>query len=94
MNEQRGTRSVEQYLDEVLSLVEPLGDVFMEPFTRAAGQTLAEPVTSLGQVPAFTNSGMDGFAVHGADLRPGAVLREVADVPAGSSADPAVAPGE
>ena len=86
--------TVEQYLEEVLGLVEPLGDVFMEPFTRAAGRTLAEPVTSRGPVPAFANSAMDGFAVHAADLVPGAVLREVADVPAGSSDDPAVGGGE
>lgn len=94
MNEPRPTRTVEQYLDEVLSLVEPLADVFMEPYTRASGLTLAEPVTSRGPVPAFTNSGMDGFAVHASDLAVGAVLREVADVAAGSSQDPAVGRGE
>jgi len=94
VNEPRPTRTVEQYLDEVLSLVAPLDDVFMEPYTRAAGLTLAEPVTSRGPVPAFTNSGMDGFAVHGDDLAVGAVLLEVADVPAGSSEDPAVGSGQ
>lgn len=86
--------TVEQYLDEVLGLVAPLADVFMEPYTRAAGQTLAEPVTSRGQVPAFANSAMDGFAVRHADLRPEVTLREVADVPAGSADDPPLGDGE
>ena len=94
MTEQRRSLSVEQYLDEVLALVEPLTDVFMEPYTRAAGLTLAEPVTSRGPVPAFANSAMDGFAVRHVDLRPEVVLREVADIPAGSDADPFVGPGE
>lgn len=86
--------TVEQYLDEVLALVAPLTDIVMEPAPRALGRTLGEPVTSRGPVPAFANSGMDGFAVHGADLAPGVVLREVADVPAGSTEDPAVGRGE
>ena len=94
MTNERRSLTVEQYLDEVLALVAPLTDVFMEPFTRAAGLTLAEPVTSRGPVPAFANSAMDGFAVRHADLRPGVVLREVADVPAGAASDPAVGPGE
>lgn len=94
MTNERPTLTVEQYLDEVLALVAPLTDVFMEPFTRAAGLTLAEPVTSRGPVPAFANSAMDGFAVRHADLRPGVVLREVADVPAGAASDPTVGPGE
>lgn len=85
---------MEQYLDEVVGLVEPLGDAFCEPYTRAAGRTLAEPVTSRGPVPAFANSAMDGFAVRHADLTTDGALREVADVPAGSDADPAVGPGE
>lgn len=94
MSDVRPLLSVEQYLEEVLALVAPLPDVVMEPFTRASGRTLGEPVTSRGPVPAFANSGMDGFAVRAADLAPGAVLREVADVPAGSADDPAVGPGE
>ncbi len=86
--------TVEEYLAEVLALVAPLTDVVMEPAPRALGRTLGEPVTSRAAVPAFANSGMDGFAVHAADLAPGAVLREVADVPAGSGEDPAVGRGE
>nr|NLI50419.1 molybdopterin molybdotransferase MoeA [Propionibacterium sp.] len=92
--EERVKLTVEGYLAEVLALVAPLTDVVMEPAPRAVGRTLGEPVTSRGAVPAFANSGMDGFAVHAADLVPGAVLREVADLPAGSGDDPAVGPGE
>jgi molybdopterin molybdotransferase len=94
VTEARRSLTVEQYLDEVLALVSPLTDAFMEPYTRAAGLTLAEPVTSRGAVPAFANSAMDGFAVRHADLHPGVVLREVADVPAGAASDPEVGPGE
>lgn len=90
----RAQLTVEQYLDEVLALVAPLTDVFMEPYTRAAGRVLAEPVAARGPVPAFANSAMDGFAVRHADLAPGAVLREVASVPAGSAEDPRLGAGE
>lgn len=89
----RALLSVDAYLEEVLSLVAPLTAEEV-PLPEAAGRTLAAPVTSRGPVPAFANSAMDGFAVRHADLRPGVVLREVADVPAGSSADPAVGAGE
>jgi len=85
--------NVEQYLEEILGLVEPLG-VETLPLAEAAGRVLAEPVTSADRVPAFANSAMDGFAVRHADLSPGVVLREVADIPAGSSDDPALGPGE
>ena len=94
VSEVRPLLSVEEYLDEVLALVAPLADVVMEPFTRASGRTLGEPVTSRGMVPAFANSGMDGFAVRAVDLAAGGVLREVADVPAGSADDPSVGPGQ
>ena len=85
--------SVEEYLAEVLALVERLA---AEPMALrdAEGRTLASPVTASGPVPAFANSAMDGFAVRHADLTTGVVLAVVADVPAGSGADPALRPGE
>ncbi|HSN43880.1 MAG TPA: gephyrin-like molybdotransferase Glp, partial [Propionibacteriaceae bacterium] len=45
-------------------------------------------------VPAFANSAMDGFAVRHCDLAAGVALQVVADVPAGSSADPDFGAGE
>src|SRR5207237_658548 len=35
-------------------------------------------------VPGFDNSAMDGYAVRAADVKPGAVLRLIDDLPAGS----------
>ena len=70
--------SVEQYLEEVLALVEPLGSERL-PLVQADGRVLAEAVTSAEQVPTFANSAMDGFAVRHADLSLGVVLREVAE---------------
>ena len=81
-----------EYLAEILALVEPLADTEDVPVAAASGRTLAAPVTSRGPVPAFANSAMDGFAVRHEHLAPGVVLRVVADVPAGSSADPRIGP--
>lgn len=84
----------DEYLAEVLALVTPLTDTDLLALADAAGRTLAAPVVSRGPVPAFANSAMDGFACRHADLAPGAVLRVVADLPAGSGLDPGIAPGE
>ncbi len=65
----------------------------------AAGRTLAADVLAARDVPTFDNSAMDGFAVRFDDVAgvaPGrpVVLEVVADVPAGSSLDPALLPGQ
>ena len=65
----------------------------------AAGRTLAEPVLAAHDLPGFDNSSMDGFAVRFADVEAAdaaspATLRVVADLPAGTADDPALAPGE
>ncbi len=80
--------SVEEYLAEVLALVTPLSDVEAVPLADAAGRTLAEPVLSRTDVPAFANSAMDGYAVRAADLVPGVVLHVTGEVLAGSGEDP------
>lgn len=86
--------SVEEYLAELLALVRPLPEVEEVELAEASGRTLAEPVTSRTDVPAVTNSAMDGFAVRAADLAPGTSLEVVAEVLAGSSADPAIGAGQ
>lgn len=88
--------SVEDYLAEVLALVEPLGEREVLPLhdPALAGRVLGEPLLARVDVPGFANSAMDGFAVRHEDLTIAAVLREVADVPAGSGLDPALAAGE
>lgn len=90
---ERRRLSVEEYLGEVLALVAPL-EAEVLPLSGAHGRTLASPVTASGPVPAFANSAMDGFAVRHADLAAGVRLAVVADVPAGSAADPALRPGQ
>ncbi|MGA4669973.1 gephyrin-like molybdotransferase Glp [Propionibacteriaceae bacterium Y1923] len=85
---------VEEYLAEVLALVNPLDEPESVPIAAAAGRTLAEPVTARVNVPGFDNSAMDGFAVQFDGIRVGDTLREVGDVPAGSGLDPDLGPGE
>ncbi|MGV8845876.1 molybdopterin molybdotransferase MoeA [Tessaracoccus sp.] len=86
--------SVEEYLAELLELVAPIDETDVVPVASAVHRTLAQPVVAAGDVPVMANSAMDGFAVHATDLEVGAVLRVVADVPAGSPLDPHLLQGE
>ena len=93
-----GLRTVEQHLADVLAVAAPLPTERV-PLAAAHGRTLREPVRAAVDIPVFDNSAMDGFAVRFADVRDAspatpAVLRVVADLPAGTDADPALAPGE
>lgn len=90
----RAVLSVEEYLAEVLALARPLAEVERVPLREASGRTLAEPVLARGDVPAFANSAMDGYAVRSAGLAAGAELAVVAEVLAGSGADPSFGAGE
>ena len=61
----------------------------------ALGRFLAEQVVAGEDIPAFANSGMDGYAVRGADVaKPGVTLRVLADLPAGKVALQGVGAGE
>lgn len=99
MTTDRVLLTVEEYLAEVL------GDLFggapalagteEVPLAHALGRVLAAPVTAAGDVPAFANSAMDGYAVRRADLpQLPATLEVVGDVAAGSAEDPALAAGQ
>ncbi|WP_091030111.1 molybdopterin molybdotransferase MoeA [Microbacterium oxydans] len=92
-----GMRTVEEQLAVVLAAVRTRPAV-----TRALGEaigfTLTDPARAQNPVPVFDNSAMDGFAVRFADVATAsdahpAVLRVVADVPAGSAEDPPLARG-
>ena len=61
------------------------------PVGSAAGRVLAHAVNSAGDIPAFTNSALDGFAVRSADT-PGD-LRVVGETRAGQGAG-GIGPGE
>lgn len=86
-------RSLEDAQRDVLAAVAPLPPVEL-PVWDALGLGLAGPVVAPHDVPPFTNSAMDGYAVLGADVEPGPVtLRLLEDVPAGHVARQAVRGG-
>ena len=70
----------------------PVDDITV-PLGDALGSTLREAVRAAVDLPLFDNSAMDGFAVRFADVAGAsaaspAVLRVVADLPAGTALDP------
>ena len=86
-------RSLELAQRDVLAAVTPL-PVLELPVWDALGLGLASPVVAPHDVPPFTNSAMDGYAVQGADVEGAPVtLRLLEDVPAGHVAQQAVRPG-
>ncbi|MAS33313.1 MAG: molybdopterin molybdenumtransferase MoeA [Anaerolineaceae bacterium] len=90
--------SVEIALAHILDAVNPLP---REPLslTEALGRVLAEDIVSDINIPPFANSSMDGYAVRAADLagatqQAPARLQVVMDIPAGSSPDQTLMPGQ
>ncbi len=78
---------------DVLAALPPLPEVDV-PLGEAAGLVTAAPVRAAHDVPPFTNSAMDGYAVRAADVAAAPVeLDVVEDVPAGSVATRSVGPG-
>jgi molybdopterin molybdotransferase len=91
-------RTVEGHLEDVLGRVRSV-EAIEVAVADAAGLTLRESVRARVDLPAFDNSAMDGFAVRFTDVAaaaPGSPvpLRVVADLPAGTGDDPALATGE
>lgn len=79
--------------DEALSLLlaqaKELTETESVPLAAALGRILAEPVVSRISVPAWDNSGMDGYALRMSDLSgEGAQLPVSQRIPAGSAAMP------
>lgn len=58
------------------------------------GRVLAEPIASPLDLPIFTNSAVDGYALRSADSGPGAPLKVVASVAAGTAQAIQLAQGE
>ena len=90
--------SVDEHLATVLAAVHPL-DLLTVPLAEALGRTLRTGVRAAVDLPLFDNSAMDGFAVRFSDVASASAaspvaLRVVADLPAGSSLDPAFGTGE
>lgn len=90
--------TVEEARERILARFEPLGaeDV---PLTEALGRVLAQDAVAAEQLPAFTNSAMDGYAVRsidtlGASPQTPRQVRLVGEVPAGRVYAGVVGPGE
>ena len=58
---------VEAHLAEILAATRPLTPVRLG-LEEAEGGVLAEDAAALRSLPSFDNSGMDGYAVHAADV--------------------------
>ena len=83
--------SIDDARAAVLAAVRPLPseDVAVQD---ALGRVLTEDVAAAGDVPAFANSAMDGFAVRSGPA--GRTLRVVGEARAGAPAAPMVGDGE
>ncbi len=81
--------SVNEALQQLLASFDPLESELI-PLSEAAGRILAEGVESGIDLPLFTNSSMDGFAVRSSDVSNASqdhpvALFVVEDIPAGKS---------
>jgi len=90
--------SVEQHLDRILRTVRVIRP-FELGVLDAQGCVLAEDVTARGSLPGFTNSAMDGYAVHAADVASATdddpvVLPVVNDIAAGNTNALSLAQGQ
>lgn len=84
---------VTQALENVLSLVRPLGTETI-PLAQAAGRTLAAPVTATRMQPPFAASAMDGYALNGVEADPEAQFMVIGESAAGDGFDGRVGPGQ
>ncbi|WP_394177834.1 gephyrin-like molybdotransferase Glp [Yoonia maritima] len=73
---------VNEALDHLFALVSPLPSETV-PLTEAFGRVLAQDVAARRDQPPFAASAMDGYAVAGADVAPGATFDVVGEAAAG-----------
>jgi molybdopterin molybdotransferase len=90
--------SVEQHLDRILRTVKVIRP-FELGVLDAQGCVLAVDVQARGSLPGFTNSAMDGYAVHAADIATATadhpvVLPVVNDIAAGNTKALSLATGQ
>ena len=67
----------------LLDQARPLSETERLPLERALGRVLAEPVSSLVDVPPWDNSAMDGYAINSRDLGHEPILHVAQRIPAG-----------
>lgn len=83
--------SKEEALERLLHAATPIARIRELPLSEASDRVAAETVRAPVPVPSFDRAMMDGYAVRAADATtPGARLRIVGDVPAGTSDLPVV----
>lgn len=85
--------SVDDALARVLSGAARLG-AETAPLAQARGRTLADDLVARRTQPPVAVSAMDGYALRGADLSPGARLKLVGESAAGHGYDAPLQPGE
>ena len=88
--------SVQDGQNRILTQITRATSPELVPLGKALGRVIAEDVRAPFDVPPADNSAVDGYAVGSADIPAGATrdLRVVADLPAGSVFDGALAAGE
>lgn len=87
-------RSIEEVRATILATVRRTSPETVQ-LGDSVGRVLAEDVIAPHDVPSFSNSAMDGFAVLAADVtNPGAVLEIIEDVPAGQNPTVMVGSGQ
>jgi len=85
--------SVAEALDRAFALA-PAMPTEKVPLRSGHGRVLAEPVTARQDQPPFPASAMDGYAVRGAQVRPGAKFRVIGEAAAGRRFAGTMGPGE
>lgn len=85
--------SVEEALQRVFELMEvmPAEQVALR---HAAGRVMIAPAVATRDQPPFDSSAMDGYAVPGGSVSPGACFAVIGEAPAGRRFDGAVGPGQ
>jgi molybdopterin molybdotransferase len=91
---QPGLLRLDAAIERLLSLVEPITDRERVPLRAGLGRVLASDIPSPLDLPPFTNSAMDGYAVHAKDAQPGTRLRLVGTSLAGQPYKGKVDPGD
>lgn len=85
--------TVNEALDHLFSLVTPL-DTEEVPLIRAAGRVLAADAVARRDQPPFAASAMDGYAVDGSAVRPGAQFTVIGEAAAGHGFEGRVGTGQ
>ncbi|MDW3119349.1 MAG: molybdopterin molybdotransferase MoeA [Roseovarius pacificus] len=85
--------TVNEALDHLFSLVTPL-DTEEVPLIRAAGRVLAADAVARRDQPPFAASAMDGYAVDGSAVHPGAQFTVIGEAAAGHGFEGRVGTGQ